>query len=246
MTLANRLLLISDLHLTPERPDVFQAFGAFIRSQTNPDTALYILGDFFNLWIGDDGMDDFAREAAAILSAAAEQGMAIHIMHGNRDFLMGREFADACHATLIDDPCIVDTNGQSYLLMHGDTLCTRDKDYMAFRQMVRNPEWQQAFLDKPLLERQSFANQARAQSKTMSSNKPEDIMDVSPEAVSGILEQYDQMTLIHGHTHRPLVHDLDLKNGKGKRIVLGDWDVSGWYVEISAGKSSLNSFPIKA
>jgi UDP-2,3-diacylglucosamine hydrolase len=235
------VLLISDLHLSPERPDLTRAFLDFLKAQASKAGALYILGDFFNVWIGDDDDAPLCGEVCRALKHLSDNGTAVYLMHGNRDFLVGEAWAQACGATLIHEPYLLEQNGAQFLLAHGDALCTRDTDYMAFRTMVRDPQWQRAFLARPLAERRAFADQARARSKTMSSNKPDDIMDVTPSEVERMLADNQVSTLIHGHTHRPAVHQL--ANGR-TRIVLGDWDSNGWFVRIAGGKASLEHFAL--
>ena len=244
MSDTRRVLCISDLHLSAERPDIHRAFTRFLADQAATATDLFILGDFFNLWIGDDDPDPFAAGIKSQLGELAASGTRVHLMHGNRDFLLGEAFCSDTGAVLVREPYLLSCFDDHYLLMHGDSLCTRDTDYMAFRDMVRDPAWQQAFLAKPIIERQEFAAQARAKSKAMSSNKPEDIMDVTPVEVSAVLSQTHQHTLVHGHTHRPAIHDIDIDGEPGTRIVLGDWDKKGWYLEITPGGYSLRDFAI--
>ncbi len=254
------ILLISDLHLEPARPELVRAFLDFLEliargplenavdgalnTTASRTCALYILGDFFNVWIGDDDDAPLGREISQALKKLSDSGTAVYLLHGNRDFLLGERYARECGATLIHEPFILENGRQQFLLMHGDALCTRDTDYMAFRAMVRDPTWQQDFLARPLAERRAYADQARAHSKTMSSNKPDDIMDVTPDEVVRVLEQQGVTTLIHGHTHRPAVHDLKLSGKPGVRIVLGDWQDFGWFVRIAAGKAVLQKFTI--
>lgn len=237
------VLLISDLHLSPERPDLTRALLDFleIKVQASKTGALYILGDFFNVWIGDDDDAPLCREVCRALKHLSDNGTAVYLMHGNRDFLIGEAWAKACGATLIHEPYLLEQHGAQFLLAHGDALCTRDTDYVAFRTMVRDPQWQRDFLARPLAERRAFADQARARSKTMSSNKPDDIMDVTPSEVERMLADNQVSTLIHGHTHRPAVHKL--ADGQ-TRIVLGDWDKDGWCVRITGGKATLEQFPL--
>lgn len=246
------VLLISDLHLEPARPELTWAFFGFLEKAARGALektarqagALYILGDFFNVWIGDDDDVPLCREVSQALKRLRDSGTAVYLLHGNRDFLLGERYARECGATLIHEPYILENGGQRYLLMHGDALCTRDTDYIAFRTMVRDPLWQRDFLASPLDERRAFAEQARARSKTMSSNKPDDIMDVTPDEVVRVLEQHGIATLIHGHTHRPAVHKLTVSGLPASRIVLGDWQASGWYVQIAAGAAALRKFTI--
>ena len=244
MTETQRIYCISDLHLSLERPDIHQAFSDFLINRAASASALYILGDFFNLWIGDDDPDPFTLRVKDELRSLAESGTRVYLMHGNRDFLLGDDFCNGCGAELIQEPYVLSAFGTDYLLMHGDSLCTRDNDYMAFRTMVRNPAWQKDFLAKPLAARQAFAQEARAHSKAMSSNKAEDIMDVTPDAVAVVLAEKGQKILVHGHTHRPAVHDLLINGEAGKRIVLGDWDRRGWSLEITPTGYDLKDFPI--
>ena len=226
------ILFISDLHLEAERPDISQAFFSFLNKHATEAQSLYILGDFFNVWIGDDYVSDLNPRVAEALYKLSKAGLKIKLMHGNRDFLLGNDFAGRCGAELIEEPYLLEAFGQQVLLMHGDVLCTRDHDYMTFRSMVRDPEWQQNFLARPMEERLAFAEQAREQSKAMSSNKAEDIMDVTPEAVRTLMQQFNIETLIHGHTHRPDVHKLHSDSGSksARRLVLGDWEQGGWYI----------------
>lgn len=231
------ILFISDLHLEPDRPDITQAFFSFLEKHATKAQALYILGDFFNVWLGDDHGSDLSIQVAEKLNALAQSGVAIKLMHGNRDFLMGENFAQSCGAELIEDPYLLTAFNETLLLMHGDVLCTLDRDYMSFRNMVRDPAWQQEFLNRSIDERIAFATEARKQSQTMSSNKAADIMDVTPEAVSDIMQNYNVSTLIHGHTHRPAVHELA---ESGMRMVLGDWDDGAWYISWTQEQLSLH------
>ncbi|NBR41136.1 MAG: UDP-2,3-diacylglucosamine diphosphatase [Alphaproteobacteria bacterium] len=222
------ILFISDLHLEPDRPDISQAFFDFLEAKASNAQALYILGDFFNVWLGDDVHTELSDQVARQLHALNAQGVTIKLMHGNRDFLMGSDYAQTCGAEMIKEPHLLTAFDKKVLLMHGDVLCTKDTDYMAFRQMVRNSDWQKEFLARSVEERIAYAAEARKQSQAMSSNKSDDIMDVTQEAVTDIMQAYAVDTLIHGHTHRPKVHEL--AKGKATRMVLGDWDQSAWYI----------------
>ena len=224
--------IISDLHLDESRPAITRAFFDFLEGPAAGADALYILGDFFEVWIGDDDDASLGEEVARHLKAYSDQGSALYLMHGNRDFLLGEDFARRCGATLLPDPSLVELGGEKILLMHGDSLCTRDEEYMAFRQQARNPQWQQALLAKPLAERRQIAAQIRAVSKSMNSRKAEDIMDVTPEEVVNIMREHEVRTLIHGHTHRPARHQLQIDGQAAERIVLGDWGDQGWCVRI--------------
>lgn len=238
------ILLISDLHLEPARPELTQAFGGFLATTATTARALYILGDLFNVWLGDDDDTPLFLDISQQLKMLSERGTDIFLMHGNRDFLLGPRYAAACGATLLDEPQVLTHQGTQYLLMHGDVLCTRDADYSEFRKMVRSPEWQADFLAKPLSMRRAFAEQARTHSKTMNSNKPADIMDVTQDEVERLLQKYEVDTLIHGHTHRPAEHQFSCAGKLCKRYVLGDWDKRGWYLRLTAGAPDLQSFVI--
>lgn len=233
------ILFISDLHLETDRSDISQAFFSFLESHASQASTLYILGDFFNVWLGDDDRSSLIDEVAAALHALSDQGLSIFLMHGNRDFLLGDDFASRCGATLIQEPYVLEAFGERYLLMHGDVLCTKDMDYMAFRKLVRQADWQQEFLQKPLAERQAFAAHARQQSKAMSSNKAEDIMDVTEEAVMQTIQNHEVRYLIHGHTHRPAVHEFTLDGQPAFRYVLSDWEGLIQYVRLDESGLSL-------
>lgn len=241
-----RILLISDLHLEEERPALTQAFLNFLQQEGSQASTLYILGDFFNVWIGDDDDRPLNALVSAALRQQAEAGLAIFLMHGNRDFILGERFAEAAASTLIGDPYLLEYGNRRYLLSHGDQYCTQDLEYQAFRTQVRNPAWQQAALGKPLAERRAFAAQVRAASKSMSSNRAEDIADVTQSAVEAALAQFDCSTLIHGHTHRPATHRFVSDGRQRERIVLGDWGAKGWFVELTPQGASLHHFDISA
>ncbi|MFE8071561.1 UDP-2,3-diacylglucosamine diphosphatase [Marinobacteraceae bacterium S3BR75-40.1] len=223
-------LFISDLHLEEERPDITRAFFHFLDQHTPRADALYILGDFFEAWIGDDEHTPLQQEVAAALQAVSERGTALYLMHGNRDFLIGNDFCQRVGGQLLEDPSVIDLYGHNVLLMHGDSLCTRDVDYMKFRASMRNKEWQEKFLQRPLAERQMVARQLRQMSMAKNQGKQESIMDVTPEDVVNEMARFGVDTLIHGHTHRPAVHELEVENRPARRYVLGDWDRSLWYI----------------
>lgn len=225
-------LFISDLHLSAERPDITRAFFDFMSGKAQSCEHLYILGDFFEVWIGDDDDDVFAQSIIGALREFSESGKSLYFMCGNRDFLVGDEFARQSGATLLQDPTLIDLYGTPTLLMHGDSLCTGDEEYMAFRTMARSPAWQAELLAKPLAERRAIAQHLRQQSKSMSSMKAEDIMDVTDSEVTRVMQEFGAETLIHGHTHRPAVHSLSNEpNESSRRMVLGDWGVDIWWIE---------------
>lgn len=231
------ILLISDLHLHEQRPDITQAFLTFLKTHVYKAEQLYILGDFFDVWVGDDGMSAFHQQIASALRTVAEQGVHIYLMHGNRDFLIGQKFCQLAGCQLIKDPSLIQANGETLLLMHGDSLCTSDTDYQRMKRLLRNPVSLFILRRLPLKTRQRIAGDLRQQSRNRTAMKAQDITDVSPEAVEQSMRKYQVRTLIHGHTHRPAVHSQT----QGQRIVLGDWDSQGWYVQIDKQGIALKS-----
>jgi UDP-2,3-diacylglucosamine hydrolase len=238
-------LFISDLHLEESRPDITDAFLGFLQEKAHGVEKLYILGDFFEAWIGDDERTPLQEQIAAALRAVSESGTEIFLMHGNRDFLIGHDFCDRAGATLVDDPTVVDLYGTPTLLMHGDSLCTADVEYQKFRANMRNPQWQQMILQRPLADRQQMARQLREISMAKNQGKAETIMDVTPEEVVKDMEAHGVQRLIHGHTHRPAEHHLQANGQPAKRIVLGDWDTHVWWLEVQPGQEPvLNKQPL--
>lgn len=242
--MSRRTLFISDLHLEASRPDITAALFAFLERNANDCAALYILGDLFEAWIGDDDTSELSTAVASALHTFHEAGADIFILHGNRDFLLGASYAASCGATLISDSSVIETPIGPTLILHGDDLCTDDVEYLQFRNLVRQESWQQDFLSKTLQERRAFAEQARKQSKQATSAKENAIMDVNAAAVEQRLAETGMTLMIHGHTHRPQLHELELPTGKARRLVLGDWDNFGWYAEIDAGGLQLEKFPL--
>lgn len=236
----SRTLFISDLHLDPARPAVSAALAEFLQHNTDCD-ALYILGDLFEAWVGDDDDAPLALDIAALLRAFTSAGPALYLMVGNRDFMLGRDFCQSVGASLLEDPAAIDLYGTQTLLMHGDSLCTSDEEYMQFRAMVRGAQWQAQMMTSPIEERRALAAQLRTMSKDASSNKAEDIMDVAPAEVDKVMLEAGVDRLIHGHTHRPARH----KVAGGERVVLGDWESHGWYIEASSSHFELIQFDIK-
>ena len=216
-------LFISDLHLEGGRPDIGSQFFEFLEGEARHAEALYILGDLFEYWVGDDDPDPHYAECKNAMRALADSGVPPYVMHGNRDFMIGEDFASETGATILADPTPVDLYGTSVLLSHGDAYCTDDVEYQKVRSMTRNPEWQAMMLSKPLEERIAIARHAREQSMARGQAIDMDIMDVNDEAIRAAIAESGVDTLLHGHTHRPNVHDIDLGNRVAKRIVLGDW-----------------------
>ncbi|MCC7254862.1 MAG: UDP-2,3-diacylglucosamine diphosphatase [Dokdonella sp.] len=240
-------LFISDLHLDPARPAIIRQFLAFAREQAAQAEALYILGDFFEAWIGDDAAGELEDSIATALAQLHEQGVPVYFMHGNRDFLLGDAWARRARLTLLPDPSVVEIAGEQILLMHGDLLCTDDAKYQAFRTQTRAPHWQRAFLAKPLTERQAFAAQARAESQRYTRARGEALTDVNADAVSTTMHRFGVRTLIHGHTHRPALHELAPLGLPGaRRIVLGDWYEQGSLLEVDANGCRLRVLPAAA
>lgn len=229
-------LFISDLHLEESRPDITRAFLAFLEQKAAGAESLYILGDFFEAWIGDDERTPLQEQVADALRQLSDSGTRLYLMHGNRDFLIGEDFCARAGATLLDDPTVVDLYGTPTLLMHGDSLCTADVEYQKFRANMRNPQWQQMILQRPLKDRQQMARQLREISMAKNQGKEEFIMDVTPEEVVKDLEAHGVQRLIHGHTHRPAVHELTVNGQPARRIVLGDWDQNVWWLEVHPGQ----------
>jgi UDP-2,3-diacylglucosamine hydrolase len=222
---------ISDLHLAPEETRITAGFLDFMLEPQDGDH-LYILGDFFNYWLGDDVPHPYIDSIKQVLKASSERGVKLFFMHGNRDFLIGQQFCQDTHMTLLEDPSIITLNNETVLLMHGDSLCTLDTEYMAFREMVRQEKWQTQFLSQTLEERLAFANKAREESQKGNAQKEQTIMDVTPDEVVNALKTANVTRLIHGHTHRPAIHDFEIGGANAQRIVLGDWYTQGWYLKV--------------
>jgi len=237
-------LFISDLHLDPERPAVTELFLEFLDTRACAADALYILGDLFEAWVGDDDTSPVNKVVCESLKKCATSGTTVFIMHGNRDFLLGAQFAAASGCTLLDDPALIDLYGTPALLMHGDLLCTDDREYMAFRAMVRDTEWQRELLSKPLEERQQLAREMRDRSREQTGGKPESIMDVNKEAVIKTMTEHRVQRLIHGHTHRPAIHDLVISGEPAQRIVLGDWYEQGSLLECTSSGCRLQALEL--
>ncbi len=217
-------LFVSDIHLSPQMPKTAAAFFRFLDEHAAQARQLYLLGDVFEYWAGDDDLDDpFNREVVAALHHLSERGVALFWIAGNRDFLAADGFARATGLTLLPDPYVAEIAGQRLLLLHGDAQCTDDSGYMAFRAQVRQPEWQRAFLARPLAERKAIIAGMREGSRDAQRGKAMAIMDVNPQAIAQLFAEHRVSLMIHGHTHRPAVHRTDA----GVRHVLTDWDCDG-------------------
>lgn len=220
-------LFISDLHLSGERENITELFIKFLDQRASKADALYILGDLYEVWPGDDMIQPDYLSSISKLKQLSDNGLPLYVMQGNRDFLMSERFAEISGAKLIEDPTIIDLYGTPTLLMHGDTLCTDDIDYQKFRVMVRDSSWKEKFFSLPNEERLAMTTKYRKVSKVETAKKSMDIMDVNQQAVETTMQEHNIKQLIHGHTHRPAIHDFSINNEKMKRIVLGDWFEQG-------------------
>jgi UDP-2,3-diacylglucosamine hydrolase len=231
-----RSLYISDLHLSDDRPEANERFFAFLEDEAAGADALYVLGDLFEYWVGDDDLDDpFNAVVAGFFRRLTAAGTKLYVMHGNRDFLIGERFCRETGAAFLPDPSV---SGDT-LLMHGDTLCTDDTDYQTWRRTARSAQWQREFLAKSLPERRSLVRGLRERSKEVIQAKPAEIMDVNEGAVRDALRRHGASRLIHGHTHRPGRHALDVDGKPCERWVLPDWYGRGGYLELTDGKPQL-------
>jgi len=219
-------LFISDLHLDEERPDIVSLFLKFLSERAPQADRLYILGDLFEAWVGDDDDVAIVQTIKNSLKQLSSQ-IPVFVMHGNRDFLIGDLFAKETGCQLLPETQVIDLYGEATLLMHGDTLCTDDVAYLKMRQTLRNPLWQKDFLSKSLDERRMMARQLRMQSQAATQAKAEDIMDVNAQAVKHAFKAHNVQKIIHGHTHRPNIHALEFEEQSCQRLVLGDWYTKG-------------------
>jgi UDP-2,3-diacylglucosamine hydrolase len=237
-------LFISDLHLSEERAAANERFIGFLEGKARSADALYILGDFFEYWIGDDDLEaPFNAVIAGLLRGLTRQGVPVYLMHGNRDFLVGEGFCRATGGTLLADPSVVEVQGERTLLAHGDTLCTDDHDYQSWRRVARSQEWQREFLAKPREVRRRMILGLREKSKAVVEAKPAEIMDVNDAAVTQALREHGVQRLVHGHTHRPGRHEHRVDGRDCERWVLPDWYGPGGYLELGAGRPRLVRFP---
>ncbi len=240
---ALRALFISDLHLDAGRPQITDLFLRFLREEATRSPRLYILGDLFEAWIGDDDDAALANEVGTGLRAVAAAGTRIGFIRGNRDFLVGRAYADRAGFEILPDPCMILLGREPTLLLHGDLLCLDDTGYQAVRRQVRDPLWQQQFLSQPLAARRAFAQAARASSQAhQQSMQSAEIGDATADAVADMFRRYGVRRMIHGHTHRPAIHELEIDGTAHQRIVLGDWYEQGSVLRVSEdGRANLTS-----
>ncbi len=236
-------LFIADLHLQTEEPAITAGFLRFLQGEARHADALYILGDLFEAWIGDDDPNPLHREIAIAIKALVDSGVPCFFVHGNRDFLLGKRYARDCGMTLLAEETVLDLYGRNILIMHGDTLCTDDTGYLAFRAKVHTPWIQTLFLALPLFIRSRIAAKMRAGSKAANSSKSMTIMDVNPQAVVSVMAKHQVQWLIHGHTHRPYMHDLTVNGKPAHRVVLGAWHAEGSMIKVTPDGVELIAFP---
>ncbi len=236
-------LFISDLHLEPGRPEIGEQFLAFLAGPARQADALYILGDLFEAWIGDDDPSPYYARMKAALRELSDAGVPVFFMHGNRDFMIGETFARDTGVTLLSDPHALELYGEKVLLSHGDALCTDDVEYQQVRAMTRNPEWQAMMMSKSIEERVAFAQQAREQSMARGQSTDDEIADVNQDAVEQAIRESGVDILLHGHTHRPAVHPFHVDERPVHRIVLGDWYEQGSLVEWDEDGPRLEELP---
>jgi UDP-2,3-diacylglucosamine hydrolase len=236
-------LFISDLHLDGANPAAIAQFEAFLAGPARAAEALYILGDLFESWVGDDDDDPDRLRVCQALQQLSGAGIACHVCHGNRDFLLGAGFAERTGCRILTDPVIIERYGERVLLTHGDLLCTGDTSYQRLRSVVRDPGWQRRFLRLPLATRRMLADAARDGSRAHTGMVAADIMDASEAAVNDVLRACRLRTLIHGHTHRPGVHEFNLDGAPALRYVLGAWYEQGSYLRWDALGFELMTLP---
>ncbi len=236
-------LFISDLHLEASQPEIGKQFLSFLGGEAREAEALYILGDLFEAWLGDDDPNPYYVAMKGALRELTGAGIPVKLMHGNRDFMIGDNFADETGVSLLADPSVVELYGRKVLLCHGDTLCTDDVHYQQVRVMTRDSKWQAMMSAKPIEERIAFALQARQESMARGESMSDAIMDVNPDTVIATLREHGVDLMLHGHTHRPAVHEVDLGGHTAKRIVLGDWYEQGSVVRWDESGPSLETMP---
>jgi UDP-2,3-diacylglucosamine hydrolase len=238
-----KTLFISDLHLEADKPEIGNQFLAFLEGEARDADALYILGDLFEFWVGDDDPNEHYAEMKNALRALVDSGVRVYFMHGNRDFMIGVDFAHETGVQILPDPHPVELHGTSVLLSHGDAMCIDDVEYQQIRTMTRNPEWQAMMLTKSLEERLAFATNARTESQKKSAALNAEIVDVNEGEVKKLIAEHGVDILLHGHTHRPAVHEVDLDDRSAKRIVLGDWFDQGSVLRWDETGYSLDVMP---
>lgn len=239
----NKTLFIADLHLSADRDDITTCFTEFLSDLSTEIDALYILGDLFEVWLGDDDINPFTSKIERALSGVSERGISVYFIHGNRDFLLREKFAARAKMTLLPERLVIDLYGTPTLIMHGDELCTQDIAYQNFRKKARGWWWPKLVLSLPLFIRRRIAKHGRAVSQKNQQALSQTIMDVTPSEVQAVMTEFQVKRLIHGHTHRPAVHRFNLNNDEATRIVLGDWYEQGSVLEVTAEHAKLTNIP---
>jgi len=237
-------LFISDLHLDASRPAITELFLDFLAGEVREAEALYILGDLFEVWLGDDDPDPHHAHIADALTAVSTAGIPVYFIIGNRDFLLGKDYAQRAGMEILVEPRCFDLYGTPTVILHGDVLCTDDTAYQTFRAMVRNPAWQQDFLSRPLEVRRALAGQVRKASQSRGKTMAADVMDVNMDAVAAAFRTHGVRRMIHGHTHRPARHRLIVDGSARKRIVLGDWYTQGSVLRVDGNGAELNTLSL--
>ena len=226
-------LFVSDIHISDNYPEICKLFFDFIKKIDNNVNALYILGDLFEYWLGDDDPNPIFKQTQDALKDLSKKNISVFFLHGNRDFLIGDIFAEKTHIKVLHDPSIIELHGERILISHGDIFCIDDEEYQSFRKQTRDPTWQEMILEKPLEYRRNFAKMARMKSKEHTQLDNEDIMDVNENEIKKTFEHFNLSTIIHGHTHRPFIHNTVSNKINYRRIVLGDWYEQGSILEWS-------------
>jgi UDP-2,3-diacylglucosamine hydrolase len=237
---------ISDLHLSADREDINQCLFTFLSEQVPQADALYVLGDLFEVWIGDDDKNSFTLSIAKAFNALRQSGVPVYFIHGNRDFLIRERFAKQAGFKILPEQVVIDLYGEPTLIMHGDELCTKDIEYQNFRKKARSWWWPRIMLSLPLSTRRKLAKKGRETSKKKQTHLTAEIMDVTPEEVITYMQNFAVKKLIHGHTHRPAIHPLEISGQPAQRIVLGDWYDQGSILKVSKEHTSLSSLNLQS
>jgi UDP-2,3-diacylglucosamine hydrolase len=237
---------ISDLHLSADRDDINQCLFTFLSEQAPKADALYVLGDLFEVWIGDDDQNNFTLSIAEAFNALRKLEVPVYFIHGNRDFLIRQHFAKQAGFKILPEQVVIDLYGEPTLIMHGDELCTKDIEYQAFRKKARSWWWPRIMLSLPLSMRRKLAEKGRATSKQKQSKLSAEIMDVTPQEVISYMQKFAVKRLVHGHTHRPAIHQLELNGRPAERIVLGDWYDQGSVLKVSKEYTDLSSLNLQS
>ena len=220
-------LFLSDLHVSDQHPEISEHLEEFLLEEGSKADTIFVLGDLFEYWLGDDDPNPLFKEIKQLFKKLSDKNISIFFMHGNRDFLIGESFAEETGCHILHDPHVIDLYGKKILISHGDIFCTDDKEYQLFRNQTRDPAWKESILSKSLSFREEFAKKARLESSKHTSSKKNEIMDVNKDEILKMYEKYNVDLIIHGHTHRPAIHDIFFNGKNCQRIVLGDWYEQG-------------------